>query len=179
MDGAGPWQSFRYITLPAIRGLLLIATVLAIIISLQVFDVIFQLTRGGPGFETTTMTYYIFEAAIDQLSLGYSAALALLLLAVIVVFSALVALLRRRRQPRARRRGTSETGDRDARPRAARPARATGARALADAPLVRYETSDGTPAARLPAAARVLAGTVRHRGGPARRLVARSRRSGS
>ena len=72
MDGAGPWQAFRHITLPAIRPVLLITTVLAIITSLQVFDAIFQLTKGGPGFETTTMTFFIFEAAINQLSLGYS-----------------------------------------------------------------------------------------------------------
>ena len=64
-----------------IRPTLLIATVLTIIISLQTFDVIFQLTKGGPGFDTTTMTYYIFDSAINKLSLGYSAAIALLLLA--------------------------------------------------------------------------------------------------
>ncbi len=96
MDGAGAWASFRYITLPAIRSTLLIATVLAIITSLQTFDIIFQLTKGGPGFDTTTMTYYIFDAAINKLSLGYSAALALLLLLIIVLFSAVALLLRSR-----------------------------------------------------------------------------------
>lgn len=97
MDGAGAWASFRHITLPAIRPTLLIATVLTIIVSLQTFDIIFQLTQGGPGFETTTMVYYIFDSAINKLSLGYSAALALLLLLIIVVFSALVSLIRGRR----------------------------------------------------------------------------------
>ena len=97
MDGATIWQSFRYITMPALRPTLLIATVLTIITSLQTFDIIFQLTKGGPGFDTTTMTYYIFDSAINKLSLGYSAALALLLLLVIVAFSALVFLVRGRR----------------------------------------------------------------------------------
>jgi len=96
MDGASTWQSFRHVTLPAIRPSLLITTVLMIIISLNTFDVIFQLTKGGPGFDTTTMTYYIFDSAINQLSLGYSAAIALLLLLIIVIFSALVFLLRGR-----------------------------------------------------------------------------------
>ena len=96
MDGATAWQSFRYVTLPAIRPTLLIATVLTIITSLQTFDVIFQLTKGGPGFDTTTMTYYIFDSAINKLSLGYSAAIALLLLLIIVLFSALVFLVRGR-----------------------------------------------------------------------------------
>src|SRR5260221_13562748 len=98
MDGAGAWQTFRYITLPALRPTLLIATILTIVISLNTFDVIFQLTKGGPGFETTTMTYYIFDSAINHLSLGYSAAISLLLLLIAVVFSALVVLVRGRRR---------------------------------------------------------------------------------
>jgi multiple sugar transport system permease protein len=97
MDGAGPWALFRYVTLPALRSTLLIVTVLTIITSLQTFDVIFQLTKGGPGFDTTTMTYYIFDSAINKLSLGYSAALALLLLFIIVMFSTLVFIARGRR----------------------------------------------------------------------------------
>ena len=87
MDGATPWQAFRSVTLPSIRPTLLIATILQIIVSLQVFDLLFQLTRGGPGFETTTITYYIFTAAFDNLSLGYSAMLALFLMVVILVAS--------------------------------------------------------------------------------------------
>jgi ABC-type sugar transport system permease subunit len=101
MDGAGAWASFRFITFPAIRATLIVVTVLMIITSLQTFDIIFQLTKGGPGFNTTTMTYYIFDSAINKLSLGYSAALALLLLLIIVIFSA-VTLVLRSRTPRTR-----------------------------------------------------------------------------
>lgn len=96
MDGASAWQSFRYITFPAIRPTLLIVTVLNVIISLQVFDLIFQLTKGGPGFETTTVSYYVYDAAFNYLSLGYSAMLAILLLILIVMFSALAFVFRTR-----------------------------------------------------------------------------------
>ena len=96
MDGAGAIASFRYVTLPALRSTLLIVTVLTIIVSLQTLDVIFTLTKGGPGFSTTTMAYYIFDSAINRLSLGYSAGLALLMLLVIVVFSSAAFLLRGR-----------------------------------------------------------------------------------
>jgi multiple sugar transport system permease protein len=99
MDGANAWQSFRHITFPAIRPTLLIATVLNVIISLQVFDIIFQLTKGGPGFETTTMAYYVYDAAFNYLSLGYSAMLAIVLLIVIVLFSG-AALVFRSKAPR-------------------------------------------------------------------------------
>lgn len=78
-DGASTLQTFRYITLPSIRNSLLLAGVLQVIISLQVFDTIYTLTGGGPGRGTTVLIYYIFETAFKHLSLGYSAAVAVLL----------------------------------------------------------------------------------------------------
>ena len=110
MDGATPWQAFRSVTLPSIGPTLLIATILQIIISLQVFDLLFQLTRGGPGFETTTITYYIFTAAFDNLSLGYSALLAIFLMLVIVAASGLTLYLR---AGRARRRARLDADQND------------------------------------------------------------------
>jgi ABC-type sugar transport system permease subunit len=100
MDGATGLQAFRAVTLPAIRTTLFISTILQIIISLQVFDLRFQLTRGGPGLETTTVAYYIYNAAFNNLSLGYSAMLALFLMAVIIVFSLAAAYLGRNRRPK-------------------------------------------------------------------------------
>lgn len=100
MDGATGSQAFRAITMPAIRNTLFIATILQIIISLQVFDLIFQLTRGGPGLETTTVAYYIYTAAFTNLSLGYAAMLALFLMAVIIIFSLVAAYVGRKRRPR-------------------------------------------------------------------------------
>jgi ABC-type sugar transport system permease subunit len=100
MDGATPWQAFRSVTLPSIRPTLLIATILQIIISLQTFDLLFQLTRGGPGFETTTITYYIYTAAFDNLSLGYSAMLAIFLMLVILAASGATLYLRAGRKRR-------------------------------------------------------------------------------
>jgi ABC-type sugar transport system permease subunit len=101
MDGATGWQAFRAVTLPAIRTTLFISTILQIIISLQVFDLLFQLTKGGPGLETTTVAYYIYDAAFNNLSLGYAAMLALFLMVVIIVFSVIAAYVGRKRVPRA------------------------------------------------------------------------------
>jgi ABC-type sugar transport system permease subunit len=97
MDGATGFQAFRAVTVPAIRTTLFISTILQIIISLQVFDLLFQLTRGGPGLETTTVAYYIYDAAFNNLSLGYSAMLALFLMVVIIFFSLVAAYLGRSR----------------------------------------------------------------------------------
>ena len=99
MDGASAWDAFRHITLPSLRNHLLVVSVLQIIVSLQVFDILFQLTRGGPGRETTTLTYYIYDAAFGRLSLGYASALGVLLMLIIIACSAalLVSRLRRKR----------------------------------------------------------------------------------
>jgi len=88
MDGARPFQLFRYVTLPGIRTALLVVGILQIILSLQVFDLIFTLTGGGPGLETTVITYYIYIQAFSDLSFGYSSALAVFLLLLIALSSA-------------------------------------------------------------------------------------------
>jgi multiple sugar transport system permease protein len=127
-----------------------------IITSLQTFDVIFQLTKGGPGFDTTTMTYYIFDSAINHLSLGYSAALALLLLLIIVAFSSVAFLLRTRT-------GRGRAEDEDLTVVARTPSFLRGSKSGADAPqLRRYEddTTDASTRSRIripPGVGRALA----------------------
>jgi multiple sugar transport system permease protein len=97
MDGAGTWQSFRFVTLPGIRNMLLVVGILELIRSLQVFDVLYLLTGGGPGQETTVMNYYIYQRTVLDLSFGYAAALALFLVAIIVGLSVLLLYFRLRR----------------------------------------------------------------------------------
>lgn len=106
MDGATTSQAFRYVTLPQIRNTLLVVVILQIILSLQVFDIIFTLTGGGPGRATTTMIYFVYETAFQQLSFGYSSALALVLFALILAFSSLLVYLRVRG-----RRGSATADD--------------------------------------------------------------------
>ena len=69
------WQSFRYVTLPAIRNTLLTVGILQVIVGLQVFDVLFTLTGGGPGRQTYVVAFAIVENAFTSLSFGYAAAL--------------------------------------------------------------------------------------------------------
>ena len=106
MDGAGGFASFRFVTLPALQNTLIIVTILQIVISLQVFDVIYSLTGGGPGGETTVITYYIWERAFQNLSFGYSAALAVFLFFVTLA-CALALILFRLRSGRGERERTA------------------------------------------------------------------------
>lgn len=98
MDGAGPWASFRAITLPALRPTLLVVGVTSVVFSLQSIDILFTLTGGGPARSTTVITFYLYQNAIGQLSFGYSATLAIVLLIFISLSSSLLLLLRVRRR---------------------------------------------------------------------------------
>jgi raffinose/stachyose/melibiose transport system permease protein len=82
LDGASSRQAFRYITLPLLMPILLVTTVLNLLYGLRVFDIVFVLTNGGPGFATQTVYTTIFQ----DFSLGrYGTATALSTLFFIVM----------------------------------------------------------------------------------------------
>jgi ABC-type sugar transport system permease subunit len=107
MDGATAWQSFRRITVPAIRPTLIVVCVLQIILSLQVFDVLFTLTAGGPGRATTVISLLIYERAMSDLSFGTAAALAVVLTLAVALVASIVLLPGWLRRRRARRLGAT------------------------------------------------------------------------
>ena len=80
VDGAGAWQTFRDITLPLLKPAILIALLLRTMDLLRVFDQIFILTEGGPGFATETISLYIYRAAFRFGDFGYAAAMSFVLL---------------------------------------------------------------------------------------------------
>jgi multiple sugar transport system permease protein len=89
MDGAGVWARFRFVTLPHLRGILIFIVVMQTIVSLQTFDLIFTLTRGGPGQETVLLSFLVYVNAFERLSLGEASAMAILLAVLIVVMGSL------------------------------------------------------------------------------------------
>ena len=76
MDGASSFQSFRYITLPAIKDAIGIAVILQTIWSLRVFDIVFVLTRGGPADGTVLLNFLAYRVTFNFLNIGYGAAIA-------------------------------------------------------------------------------------------------------
>jgi multiple sugar transport system permease protein len=64
MDGATSWESFRFITLPAIKNTLIVVGVLQVIIGLQVFDLLYSLTSGGPGRDTYVLIMAIYDITV-------------------------------------------------------------------------------------------------------------------
>lgn len=81
MDGSSPWQTFRHVTLPLLRPAILIALLLRTMDLFRVFDQIFILTEGGPGFATETVSLYIYRTAFRFSDFGYAAAMSFVLLA--------------------------------------------------------------------------------------------------
>ena len=101
MDGAGLWSRFRFVTLPHLRNTLIFAIVLQTIVSLQTFDLIFTLTRGGPGQGSVVLSYLVFINAFERLSLGRASAMALLLAVFIIVLGSLSFIVTLTRRPKA------------------------------------------------------------------------------
>jgi multiple sugar transport system permease protein len=87
IDGAGAWARFRYVTLPMLSPSTLFLMVIGIIYSFQVFTQIFVMTSGGPVNRTTTMVYYIYEAAFRFYEMGYASTLAYALFVLLLVFT--------------------------------------------------------------------------------------------
>lgn len=93
VDGASWWQEFAYITLPAILPVLMLTTLLRTIWTFDKFDIIYQLTGGGPIQATTTMAIYVYYEMFTQFNQGRAAAVAmvmfLMMLSMTLVYTAL------------------------------------------------------------------------------------------
>jgi len=89
IDGSSGWQTFWHVTLPLLKPSILIVLLLRTMDLLRVFDQIFILTEGGPGFGTETISLYIYRAAFRFFDFGYAAAMSFVLLALTNIISAL------------------------------------------------------------------------------------------
>jgi raffinose/stachyose/melibiose transport system permease protein len=88
-DGASRWQSYRYITLPMMMPVFAVTTVINLVYALRVFDIVFVLTGGGPGYTTATVYTTIFnQVGLGQF--GIATAFSSLFLIVMLVLSFVV-----------------------------------------------------------------------------------------
>lgn len=95
VDGANSWRSFRHIVIPQISPTILMVFMLTVVGAFKVFDVIYILTRGGPGASTTVLSYAVYKA-FAQNDIGYASAFGVFLFLLIVVISAGIWQLRKR-----------------------------------------------------------------------------------
>jgi multiple sugar transport system permease protein len=87
IDGAGPWRTFRRVTLPLLSPATLFLAVWLTINALQLFDEVYLSTQGGPLNATTVLVYYLYVQAFQQFNFGYASAIAYFLFLVTVVIT--------------------------------------------------------------------------------------------
>ncbi|PID49492.1 MAG: ABC transporter permease, partial [Proteobacteria bacterium] len=87
IDGASRWSIFRYIQLPKMRGVLLIAVLLRFMDSFMIYTEPFVVTGGGPGNSTTLLSIDLVKMAIGQFDLGPAAAFSLIYFLIVLLLS--------------------------------------------------------------------------------------------
>lgn len=90
LEGAGPWQRTRHVTLPMISPAILFNVVLSLVASLQYFTQAYVMTQGGPTNATLFYSLYLYNQAFQYLHLGYASAMAWLLFVIVVVITLLL-----------------------------------------------------------------------------------------
>ncbi|SDH95477.1 sn-glycerol 3-phosphate transport system permease protein [Rhodococcus triatomae] len=85
IDGAGRWSTFRHVVLPQLRPTTFFLSITVMLNSLQVFDIINVMTRGGPlGTGTTTMVYQVYNETFRNFRAGYGATVATIMFLVLL-----------------------------------------------------------------------------------------------
>lgn len=82
LDGASSWKTFLYVTLPMLKPVVLIVLIFRALDAFRTFDIIFVLTKGGPGRATETLVINTFIEAFYNYSLGKAAAISILMLVI-------------------------------------------------------------------------------------------------
>ena len=96
IDGASVWQSFRHVTLPLMRGHILVALILRSIFAVKEFDTILTMTEGGPNFASETMNMNIYFNAFDYGHTAEAAAKGVLFFVMLLFIQLLLVRLRER-----------------------------------------------------------------------------------
>lgn len=89
IDGANSLQMFFKITIPAVSKTTTTLILLSLIGAFKVFDVVFQMTKGGPGYYTYVISYYLYQEAFNSNKVGFGCAIAVLLTIIVFIVSRL------------------------------------------------------------------------------------------
>src|SRR5690606_1901044 len=96
VDGANGWQRFIYLTLPLLVPTMVTAVLLRSIDALKTFDIIYTMTRGGPGFATETINIYAYVESFEYFRLGSASSLLVVFFAIVLGISLIFVQIRRR-----------------------------------------------------------------------------------
>ncbi len=85
VDGASPIQRFRHVTLPGLRPVILVTTLISTIFTLNDFNIVYVMTRGGPGTATHVLATYTYETGFQALRWGKAVAVSMYLMPLVAV----------------------------------------------------------------------------------------------
>jgi multiple sugar transport system permease protein len=88
VDGAGTFKAFRHITLPLMWPVIIVTLLIRLIFAVKTYDLVYIMTRGGPGTATDLASYFIYRKAFVSLHVGEASAIAAILLALILMLTA-------------------------------------------------------------------------------------------
>jgi raffinose/stachyose/melibiose transport system permease protein len=89
VDGATSWQVFRRITLPLLGPTIRISIFLSVIGAIQLFDMVWVLTGGGPAHASETMAITMFQYGFRRFEVGYATAISMVMFLICLVFALL------------------------------------------------------------------------------------------
>lgn len=98
IDGASMWHRFQHVTVPHIKGVVLIATLLSIIFTFSDFQLIYVLTKGGPANQTHIFGTYAYQIGLSATEIGMGAAIALYMFPILTVFAVILLVYLRREE---------------------------------------------------------------------------------
>ncbi len=90
IDGASPWETFWQVTLPVIRPVLVVALLFRLLDAFKMFDLVYVMTGGGPGYSTETLPFYLYQQGFSYGRYGYTAAASYLFMIVTVIIATLL-----------------------------------------------------------------------------------------
>lgn len=102
IDGANRSQTFWQVVLPQLKSVTVFVTIWQLIQAVQLFDLVYTTTRGGPLSATETIVYYLWSTAFQRLDFGYGSAIAYVLFAVTIIVTIGIGIVSRRQEAGAR-----------------------------------------------------------------------------
>jgi raffinose/stachyose/melibiose transport system permease protein len=86
-DGAGPWRQFRHVTFPLLGPTLRISVFLSVIGVIQLYDMVWVLTTGGPVHASETMAVTMYNFGFRRFQVGYASAISIVMFLIALVFA--------------------------------------------------------------------------------------------
>lgn len=98
IDGCGSWSQFRHVTIPGLRQTITTVVILMTASSFSVFDIVMATTKGGPGYSSYVISFYVYTQGFIVNRLGFAAAASIILTLFVLIVSRTITWIREREQ---------------------------------------------------------------------------------